>query len=211
MNTKALIPFAAGALCAASLGLLIAAGPGDDKARDIVTPEEMELMKNMSPEDMMASMTKLSTPGAYHQRLYRYVGQWDAKGEFMMEEDAPPVVSMGTMEVEQVLDGRFIESTVKMDFMGQPFHGIGYTGYSNFHDRYVSSWMDTMSTNIMHMTGTVEDGKMVLKGAATTPMGENMMKMVTEYKSDDQLVDKFYDQMPDGSWMHTATITYTRK
>lgn len=68
-----------------------------------------------------------------------------------------------------------------------------------------------MTTKITYMTGNKEDGVLVMHGISTTPMGDNPMKIVTTTNEDGSVTDKFYDQMPDGTWMNSGTIVYTRK
>jgi hypothetical protein len=41
-----------------------------------------------------------------------------------------------------VLGGRFVEQRYAGNFMGQPFSGLGYTGYDNYRKKYIGSWMD---------------------------------------------------------------------
>lgn len=211
MNTRSLIAFGAGALAASSLAVLIASGPDHDP-KDKVTQEEVDQMMEMSPEDMMAAMAAIGTPGEQHAELMKTCGEWNAKASFVMDPAAPPTESTGTMVIEPALGGRFVKCDFKMDFMGQPFEGLAYTGYDNAHSQYVSIWMDTMSTKITYMEGNHNDeGNLVMKGISTTPMGDNPMKIVTTRESDDHFTDHFYDQMPDGTWFNSGSITYTRK
>ncbi len=219
MNTKSILAFAAGAACTASLALMIASGPEHghdpdhkDHAPEGVSQEGMDEMMEMSPEDMMAAMAKLANPGPHHQALGVMVGDWSAKTSFVMDPAAPPMEGEGTMSVEWVLGKRYIKSNFNMDFMGEPFEGIGYTGYSVAHDKYVATWMDTMSTKITYMEGGEEAGDaLVMHGTATTPMGDNPMKIVTKFTDENTWVDSFYDKMPDGTWFNSGSITYTRK
>jgi hypothetical protein len=116
------------------------------------------------------------------------------------------------MNVEWVLGGRFTKAEFNMDFMGQPFEGLAYSGYDIAHGNYVATWMDTMSTKITYTEGNIDEaGNLVMQGMATTPMGDNPMKIVTSWIDEDTVQDKFFDKMPDGTWMNTGTITYTRK
>jgi hypothetical protein len=221
MNRKAILSFGAGAACTAAIAILVAAGPehdhdpdGHDHGHDMdkVTTEEMDEMMEMSPEQMMAEMARLGTPGEHHKMIGKSIGSWHAAASFMMDPAGPPTKSEGSMEVEWVLGGRYAMGEFKMDFMGQPFEGLSIVGYDNAHEHYVSTWMDTMSTTIMYMKGDVnDDGELVMKGTATTPMGDNGMKLVSTWIDDNQFKDMFYDQMPDGTWFNSGSITYTRK
>ncbi|MBL4591633.1 MAG: DUF1579 domain-containing protein [Phycisphaerales bacterium] len=215
MNRKAILSFGAGAACTAALTLLIAAGPGHDhdpmgEVEDTVT-DAVDHAMGETPEDMMAGMKRLATPNEFHQALEIMVGNWSAKTSFIMDPSAPPMEGEGKMSVKWVLGGRYVHSSFTMDFMGEPFEGIGYTGYDIAHEQYVSTWMDTMSTTIFHMKGGEEAGDaLVLYGISTTPAGDHPTKMVTAFTDKDTWIDTFYDQTPDGEWNKSGTITYTR-
>ena len=209
MNRTPLIAFFAGSLVTAGAAMLIAAGPEHDH-KDHADPMQ-EHMAEMSPEEMMAGMMKLSTPNEHHAELMETVGNWTAQTSFVMDPSAPPTEAPATMTVKSLLDGRHVMSHFKMDFAGQPFEGYSIMGYDNAHDQYNSIWIDSMSTKITYMTGNKDEhGNIIMHGTATTPMGDNPMKIVTSKADDGTWTDKFYDQMPDGTWFNSGTITYTR-
>lgn len=216
MNTRSLIAFGAGALAASTIAVLVASGPEHDPHHpdthhDPVTQGEVDQMMEMSPEEMMAAMAAIGTPGEQHKELMKTCGEWTAHASFIMDPAAPPQESTGSMSIEPALGGRFVKCDFKMDFMGQPFEGLSYSGYDNAHERYVSIWMDTMSTKITYMEGNHDDhGALVMEGISTTPMGDNPMKIVTTHEDNDHFTDHFYDKMPDGTWFNSGTITYTR-
>lgn len=216
---KSILAFAAGSLVTAGLAVLIASGPEheelgnheNDNDMNHVTQPEMDEMMEMSPDDMMAAMMKLATPDEHHAELGKAVGNWIANASFSMDPAGPPTVSQGTMSVKWVLGGRYTLAVLKMDFMGQPFEGHAYSGYDIAHQQYITTWADTMSTNITMMTGTTnEHGNTTMLGTATTPMGDNPMKIISTWAGDNSYTDEFYDQMPDGSWYNSGSITYTR-
>ena len=137
MNTRTISAFAAGIATASALAFLIASGPENEK-KDGVSQNEMDQMMEMSPEEMMAAMAMIGTPGEQHEKLMKTCGEWTAKASFIMDPAAPPEVSTGTMSISPALGGRFVKCDFKMDFMGQPFEGLAYTGYDNAHAQYVS-------------------------------------------------------------------------
>ncbi len=217
MNRTSILTFAAGSLATAGIAILIAAGPdhdhghNHDNGMDKVTEHEMQEMMEMSPEKMMAEMMRLGTPNEHHAELAKTIGNWNAHTSFKMDPSQPPAEGPATMTVESVLGGRYIKSEFKMDFMGQPFEGFSYTGYDVAHEQYIAIWADTMSTKITYMTGNKDDDNTItMHGTATTPMGDNPMKIVTTWTDDNHFTDMFYDQMPDGSWYNSGTITYSR-
>jgi len=214
MKSSSLIAFAAGSLVTAGIAVLIAAGPEhkhdhSDHAKHAEPVQEH--MAEMSAEDMMAGMMKLSTPNEHHAELMETVGNWNAQTSFVMDPAAPPTESPAKMTVKSLLDGRHVMSHFTMDFAGQPFEGYSIMGYDNAHNQYNSVWIDSMSTKITYMTGNKnENGDIVMHGTSSTPMGDNPMKIVTTKSDDGTWTDKFYDQMPDGTWFNSGTITYTR-
>lgn len=220
MKRKSILAFAAGVTSTGALALLIATGPdhghdhGDhahDHGTDKVTEPEMDQMMGMSPEAMMAAMDKLSTPDKHHAELLKSVGTWIAESSFVMGPAVPPAEGTGKMIIESVLGGRYVVAHFTMDFMGQPFEGIGYTGYDIAHEQYIGTWADTMSTKITYLKGNFDkNGDMVMSGMATTHTGDSPMKIVSTMTDDNHFSDKFYDQMPDGSWFNSGTISYSR-
>ena len=214
-SRTSIIAFTAGALATGSLAFLIAAGPEHDEHKGMDHAMDAMDQPGMGEEgeiDMMAEMMRLATPDKHHEALGIMVGNWKAHTSFIMDPSQPPMEGEGTMSAEWVLGGRYIHTSFKMDFMGEPFEGIGYLGYDIAHEEYNSIWMDSMSTKISLFTGGEEEGDaLVMKGIATTPMGDNPMKIETSFPDENTMVDKMYDQMPDGSWFNSGTITYTRQ
>jgi hypothetical protein len=118
---------------------------------------------------MMEAMMKAMTPGEPHKLLDNMVGTFDAKVSSWMQPGAPPMVSTGTSVNSWILGGRFVEQKFAGSFMGQPFNGIGYTGYDNVKKQYWGSWVDTMSTGVMMSTGSTSDNGKTWKFTASMP------------------------------------------
>ncbi|RJQ87923.1 MAG: DUF1579 domain-containing protein [Desulfobacteraceae bacterium] len=106
--------------------------------------------------DMQAQMeihAKMSQPGASHKLLESMEGSWTAKTTTWMEPGQPPVESASTSENQMILGGRYLHQEFSGDMMGTPFKGIGINGYDNFKKKFVSIWMDSMSTGIFYFEG----------------------------------------------------------
>src|SRR5215213_1803094 len=135
--------------------------------------------KQMSAEEkaMMEAWMKSMAPGASHKALDGMVGNWNTSVKSWMSPGAAPMESTGVSENKWVLGGRFIEQRFKGNFMGQPFEGIGYTGYDNVKKEYTGTWMDNMGTGTMVSNGWAEaNGKtMHFRSSMGDPMsGRNM-------------------------------------
>ena len=162
---------------------------------------------------MMEAYEKAGTPGEHHAHLDRMVGEWDAEVRFWSSPDAEPMVMQATSKVEWVMDGRFVKETVESDFMGQPFHGLGYTGYNNVTGEYEASWMDNHSTALYRYSGEMDDeGRLVFYSESADPLtGEKVKeKGISEFVSDDEMIARSY-RMVDGEEVLTMELRYTRK
>lgn len=216
MKHTSTLAFAAGVLATASVGALIASGPDHDHASTTKsTSMTGEPMGEMSPEEMMAAYMALGAPGPKHEELKKSAGYWNAKTSFAMDPSTPDLMTEGegVCTVEMVMGGRFAKTKFESDFVGMPFVGYAYNGYDNGRKEHVSVWMDTMSTSITYMTGQKDkNGDLVFKGEAYAPgNGEYQMKIINHWDDDDHWSQTFYDQLPDGTWFKSGTISYARK
>lgn len=155
-----------------------------------------------SPEmaAMMEAYMEAGTPGAPHEVLARSAGTWDVTVKMYMGPE--PTVSEATATTEVVMGGRFIRETVEGTFMGQPFHGVGITGYNNTAERYESTWMDNMSTTLYFYTGSANEAGNVLTftGEFQDPATGQMVKQRTklEYVSDDEMIAQGFEDRGQG-------------
>ncbi|MEO8192100.1 MAG: DUF1579 family protein, partial [Acidobacteriota bacterium] len=117
-------------------------------------PKPMPAAKAATDEKAaMEAMMKAATPGENHKKLEAFVGTFDVKVKMWEKPGAAPQESAGTSEGKMVLGGRYVHEDFQGTFMGQPFTGMGMTGYDNVQNKFVSTWADTMSTGIMTSTG----------------------------------------------------------
>lgn len=113
--------------------------------------------KQADKMDMQASMEiyqKMGKPGAPHEMLAEMAGSWITQTKTWMAPGQPPTESTGTSEQKMLLGGRYLQQEFAGDMMGTPFNGLGLTGYDNHKQRYVSTWMDSMSTGIFFFEGS---------------------------------------------------------
>jgi hypothetical protein len=170
-----------------------------------------EMKTDKAHDQMMAEMAKYGAPGPAHEGLKKMEGKWKAS---MKSWFAPgePTVSEGTAVNTLVLGGRFVEMRYSADFMGMPFEGIGYTGYDNKKNEYLSFWADNMSTVWMTSTGQMNASKNELSftGISDGPDGKPMKyRMVTRIVDDNKHVFSMYAPM-EGKDQLMMEITYTR-
>jgi hypothetical protein len=162
---------------------------------------------------MMDAWMKSMTPGEQHKKLEPFVGTFDVKVTSWMAPGAPPAESSGTAVDSWVLGGRYVQEMFDGQFMGQPFSGIGYTGYDNIKKAYVSTWMDNMSTAVMLTKGTMEGNTMTSSGTMDDPMTgrqQSMQNKVTIADNDHHTME-MWGPGPDGKVYKMMEISYSRR
>ncbi|HKW86376.1 MAG TPA: DUF1579 domain-containing protein [Nitrospiraceae bacterium] len=170
--------------------------------------------QQMDPQAMMEAYQKLATPGEPHKQLTSLAGSWTTQTKEWMEPGKPPTESTGSVEMKVLLDGRFLQQEFSGNMMGQPYSGIGTTGYDNLRKRYVSMWMDTMGTGIFMMEGTASaDGKTITLRGQHAELGGGKMTHRAVWKIVDNNNQTFdmYGTHDGGKEMKMMEITYTRK
>lgn len=182
--------------------------PGDMK-------DKMPAMDSAAMEAMM----KAGAPGEMHAWMAKFEGTWDAECKMWMSPDAPPTVTKGTTVTEMIYGGRYMHSTYKGEMkMGDgpamPFEGVATMGYNNTTGKFESTWIDSMSTGMMVMTGTLDEAKksMTLTGDYTCPMTNQPcgMREVMTWVSDTKYTMTMYNTMAGHGETKCMEITYTK-
>lgn len=167
---------------------------------------------NELPPDM-AAMMAAAQPGPQHEALKPLIGSWKTTNKVWMDPSQPPMESTGTAERKAVLGGRFIQEDYSGNMMNMPFTGTGYTGYDNMAKKYVCSWMDSMSTGIMTMSGQADaSGKVfTYMSDQPDPMSGMKLKSVLTIINNDKHTFTMFMVGPDGKDIKSMELEYTRK
>jgi hypothetical protein len=164
---------------------------------------------------MMAAWEKAGTPGEAHKKLEPFVGTFDTKVKTWMAPGAPPEESVGVSESRWVLENRFVETRFQGSMMGQPFSGLGYTGYDNIKKKYIGSWMDSMGTSMMTSLGDADAAGKVMTfeisyNDAVTGKPMTMKQKMTVTDNDHHMME-MWGPSPDGKVFKMMEISYMRK
>lgn len=164
---------------------------------------------------MMEAWQKAGTPGPQHRQLAEhFVGEWNATQTMWMDPDAPPMTQTGSASSKAVLGGRQIRDDYSSTFMGQPYQGIGHTGYDNVTGRYTSTWADNMSTGTMLAYGDYDPASKTytFKAEMADPtQGGAMVPIRMEIRivdADHHVFDMY--ETRDGQEARTMRIEYAR-
>ena len=108
------------------LGLTVLSGT--TRADDAKTPP--------SPAALMKMMAEAGKPGPEHKKLQPFVGDWTFTMKMWTDPSQPPAELKGTIERKWILDGRFVQETLKSEFEGKPFEGLGLLGYDHAQKKF---------------------------------------------------------------------------
>ena len=193
------------ALTAIVLALVCSIALAQDAAKDTA--------KKPTQQEMMEAMMKYGTPGKQHEQLKAMVGTWDADVTFQMDPAAPEQKSKAKMVNESLFDGRYLKGDYTGDFMGQPFKGMSLMTYDNAKEKYVSLWIDSMSTMMMLSEGTADSSGKVITTSCTydCPIQKERVSsrmVLTIQDNDHHTMDMYCTQ--GGKEHKSMTIKYTR-
>jgi hypothetical protein len=147
-------------------------------------------------------------PGAEHAVLKDTEGDWTAVIKFGTEQ------SKGTSTSKMGLGGLWLLTEFKGEAGGAPFEGRGIDGYDLDKKKYVSIWVDSMTSSPMNFEGTYDKTAktMTMSAEGKGPDGKPAKFKTTTTMSDrDHQVFKMFVVGPDGKDNLMMTIEYTRK
>lgn len=207
----------------AGLGLFAKQLLSQDK-RDVPAKNPTQQDRGSMPEamdpakmaEMMAKWQKTTVPGEHHKLLGAFVGEWDTVTKIWMQgPGAPPMESTGSSSNTLVFGGRYLRQQVTGTMMGQPFEGIGFTGYDNYKNMYVFSWIENQSTMLLTGKGMADpSGKtLTFYGEMDEPMLDvsgRTVKYVTRIINEDKHIFQIVD-LHAGEDYKVIEIVYTRK
>lgn len=162
---------------------------------------------------MMATWQAYASPNDNHKVLNPLVGTWSHVVKWWMTPGSQPETSKGTSETKWMMGGRFLRHTAAGMSMGQPFEGMGLTGFDNGRQTYQTIWMDNMGTGMMIGEGTYDPGKKTLTdhGRFTDPMvGQRSYRGVLTFMDDNHYRYEMYGADENGKEFRMLEILYTR-
>ena len=163
-------------------------------------------------EAAMAAMQKAATPGAHHEFLAGFEGEWNFTMKVWMEPGAPPTESPGKSTKAMIMGGRFLQEDSQGSVMDNTFQGRGVTAFDNTAGEFINTWIDSMGTTIAIARGQRDGDTLEMHGEYLDPMSQQMMKVryVTRKVDDDKHVFHYFMTMPGAPEQKSMEIEYTR-
>jgi hypothetical protein len=147
-------------------------------------------------------------PGPEFDHLKNLVGTWEASVKFGGGE------SKGTMTYKMELGGLWLVGVFEGEFGGQKFEGKGLDTFDNGKKKYVSIWVDSMTTTPMITEGTYDKDSKVMTMTGESPGQDGKpakVKTVATFKDKDHIEFVMYMGGKEGKGEEMMTINYTRK
>jgi hypothetical protein len=104
-----------------------------------------------SPEALLKALAEAGKPGPEHKKLQPFVGDWTLTVKLWTDPSQPPAELYGTVERKWIMDGRFLQETVKGKYDGKPIEGMGLWGYDKAQKKFTS-------VRICGLCGTISYG-----------------------------------------------------
>ncbi len=181
----------------------------------VATPVLAQESPAMSPEQQaaMEAFAKAGTPGPQHARMATKAGNYRMEIRSWQDPAGEPSVDSGVALRRVVLGGRVILETTEAKMGGQPFQGLGLSGFDNVSGKYWSTWNDSMGTGLMVAQGDCrEAGECTFTGRWNDPVtgDEIVARMTSRWPDPDTEIFEMFAPGPDGKEMKMMQITYTR-
>jgi len=189
-------------LCVAVV--LVLSGPG--WAQEAKTPP--------SPADVLKLLADSGKPGPEHQKLQPLVGNWKFTVKLWTDPSQSPAELKGTAERKWIMDGRFVQETVKGEFNGKSFEGLGLIGYHAGEKKFSTVRACGLCGTISHGYSTFDStgNKLVYTTEECCPLSGEKIKDRDEViiESTDRIVTNIYKTI-DGKEAKVMEIVYSRK
>lgn len=151
------------------------------------------------------SAQQLPKPGPEHELLKGMEGNWDTVMKMMGQE------FKGTCVYKLELNGFWLTCNLESEIFGMKFTGKGQDGYDQSKKKYVGTWIDSMTSQMLVFEGNYDKEKkqLVMTGDCINLEGKKVvMKSVTEIKDKDSFVFTMYE---GDAKEPMFTVTYKRK
>lgn len=148
------------------------------------------------------------TPGPQHKKLQELEGKWS----FTLKAEGSE--SKGTCEYKSECGGLWVTSDFRTNFGDTKFQGKGLDGYDSAKKKYVSVWVDSMTTAPMIFEGDFDakGEKMTMHATAAGPDAKmGVWRSVTTINERDTHTFEMFFKPQGGQEMQMMTILYKRE
>ena len=160
-------------------------------------------------------LEKFGPPGPEHKSLEPLVGNWHAKCQIWHDPAQKSAQSGdGTLERKAILGGRFVQEKFEGKILDKSYQGEGTVGFDRAKQKFVTSWIDSMSTALHVSYGTYDESSKTwtFTSEEDCPITKKRVKMRDTLRivnNDEQHMEMFR-QLGDEKEFKTMQIHLTR-
>ncbi len=157
----------------------------------------------------LAQQPSFPKPGSEHAGLAKSAGTWDA---VMTIQGG--MKSSGELISKMECGGFWRTRNFKGDFGGLEFQGQGLDGYDRVKKKYISIWVDSVTTTPTIFEGTYDEATKTytLTGESRDFDGKpEQIKTLTKVVDEDTELFEMYRVYADGKEVKMMTIEYKRR
>ncbi|MGC4015895.1 MAG: DUF1579 domain-containing protein [Luteolibacter sp.] len=163
-----------------------------------------------TPEAPATGMPQMPSPVAEHAWLERLAGEWKTAAELQCMPDQPPMKTVGH-DSSRMLGGFWLISETRSESPEMPFGAIFTIGYSPEKQKYIATWVDTMTSRLWTYEGEVTDNGTVLtfhtEGSCPMEPGKTMrFRERIQLITPDHKLFTSAIQGDDGEWRTCVTV-----
>src|SRR5262249_15813738 len=90
------------------------------------------------------------------KKLQPFVGDWTFTLKLWSDPSQPPAELTGTIERQWIMGGRFVQETVKGEYDGKTFEGMGLLGYDNGQKKFTRALVSGLKGKISNGLATCD-------------------------------------------------------
>lgn len=184
------------------------------KSNEVTGASAKDEAGEVDPDVANAKMMEYMTPGAQHEWLAGYAGEWREEISYWPSEKADVIVNEGKCTIEMIMGGRYLRSSHRGEFSGMPFEGTGTIGYDNITKTFASTWIDNMGTGTMFSKGILDPRtrNLVLIGDQMDPISGKTHKLREVYSkaNDNEWTLDMYTTPASGKEYRSMSIRFSK-
>jgi hypothetical protein len=163
-------------------------------------------------DQLLAAFLKYGRPGPEHKLLKQLVGKFDAEMTTFVDGQ-PAGKSAASSTNAMIHKGRYLHGDFTGSVMGRPFSGSSLWAFDRAKGKYLSLWIDDMSTAVMIAEGDADAaGKVItFTGTERDPITgqDKKIKSVLTILDDDRHTWEAFETI-DRQERKVLSIAYTR-
>jgi uncharacterized protein DUF1579 len=151
----------------------------------------------------------------HHEKLADWIGKWDTEMKMYSMGMAMPATK-GTSEFKWLVPDKWLSEEYQGEMVGMPVKTYATMGFDRYKQKFVSSWVSSLTTTFLTAEGNFDQSDKVLLsyGLMDEPMSgehDKCVKYVWRLADPDKMIFEIHDLSIGEANTKVIEITYTRR